>query len=81
MDGEFWLGMSEFGEGFVDVSRHGCVDVAVIIIPVQVDADVEAAVPVGGDPRSATPGPGAGTPLFSAFVLHTPKSSTRQGRR
>ena len=44
----FGGGMSEFGKCFLDVARHGDVDVVFVVVPVEGEATVLCAFPVDG---------------------------------
>ena len=41
--------MLESLEGCVDVSRHGDVNVAIVVVPIECDAAEKGSVPVDGD--------------------------------
>ena len=44
-----WSWVLELVEGGFNISRHGNVDVSIVVVPVDGDTTVEFAGPVGGD--------------------------------
>jgi hypothetical protein len=44
-----WLCVMELVEGFCNVSRHGEIDFAMHVVPVEMDADVMFASPIGAE--------------------------------